>query len=87
MMVRDVVCGMELDPEDAPVVSLIHEGITYYFCSDACQHEFEVFAYGERDFFYKVVDAQLTFGLGADGRATGVILHQNGRDVPGTRVP
>lgn len=39
-MVRDVVCGMELDPEGAPV-SLIHEGITYYFCSDACQHEFE----------------------------------------------
>ncbi|TAK72489.1 MAG: YHS domain-containing protein [Dehalococcoidia bacterium] len=40
MMVRHVVCGMELDPEDAPV-SLIHEGINYYFCSDACQHEFE----------------------------------------------
>jgi len=40
MRVRDVVCGMEVAPEDAQV-SVTHEGITYYFCSDACQHEFE----------------------------------------------
>jgi D-alanyl-D-alanine-carboxypeptidase/D-alanyl-D-alanine-endopeptidase len=51
------------------------------------QPKLEVFAYGERDFFYKVVDAQLTFEAGADGPATRVILHQNGHDVPGARVP
>jgi len=39
-MVRDVVCGMELDPEDAPA-STVHEGITYYLCSEACKHEFD----------------------------------------------
>jgi hypothetical protein len=50
------------------------------------QPRFEVFAEGERDFFYKVVDAQLTFQTDAEGRVTGVVLHQNGRDVPGPRV-
>jgi hypothetical protein len=50
------------------------------------QPKFEVFAYGERDFFYKVVDAQLTFDAGTDGQATRVILHQNGHDVPGPRL-
>ncbi len=38
-MVRDVVCGMELDPEAAEASGL-YEGVTYYFCSEACMHEF-----------------------------------------------
>lgn len=40
MMVRDVVCGMELNPGDAPVC-VTYEGIVYYFCSALCEHEFE----------------------------------------------
>lgn len=50
------------------------------------QPRFEVFAEGERDFFSKVVDAQLTFETDGEGRAMKVILHQNGRDVPGAHV-
>jgi CubicO group peptidase (beta-lactamase class C family) len=38
------------------------------------QEKFEVFAESPRDFFYKAVDAQLTFEDGA------LVLHQNGRD-------
>lgn len=51
------------------------------------QPSVEVFASGPRDFFYKVVNAQLTFEVGADGRATTVVLHQLGRDIRGARVP
>ena len=51
------------------------------------QPSIEVFASGPRDFFYKVVNAQLTFEAAADGRATAVLLHQFGRDLRGTRVP
>ena len=51
------------------------------------QPSVEVFASGPRDFFYKVVNAQLTFEVGADGRATAVVLHQLGRDIRGARVP
>ena len=49
------------------------------------QPSVEVFASGPRDFFYKVVDAQLTFEVGPDGRATAVILHQLGRDQRAAR--
>jgi hypothetical protein len=38
------------------------------------QPRFEIFAEKEREFFFKVVDAQLTFEDGA------VVLHQGGRD-------
>ena len=50
------------------------------------QPSVEVFASGPRDFFYKVVNAQLTFEVGADGRATAVVLHQLGRDTRAARA-
>lgn len=42
------------------------------------QPNFEVFAESETNFFYKVVDAQLTFVKGAQGKVTELVLHQNG---------
>jgi hypothetical protein len=33
---------------------------------------------GARDYFWKVVDAQLTFEVDAEGRVTQAVLHQNG---------
>jgi hypothetical protein len=39
-----------------------------------------VFPESEKDFFYKVVDAQITFESDSAGRATELILHQNGMD-------
>src|SRR5262249_7433977 len=42
------------------------------------QPSFEVFPESETNFFYKFVDAQLTFVKGRDGKVTGLILHQNG---------
>ena len=38
------------------------------------------FAETDRKFFYKVVDAQLTFDVDPQGAGTQVTLHQNGRD-------
>jgi Cu+-exporting ATPase len=38
-MVTDPVCGMRIDPEDA-VASVVYEGVTYYFCSEACHEAF-----------------------------------------------
>jgi hypothetical protein len=51
------------------------------------QGNYEIFLQTPTDFFWKVVDAQVTFAVAADGRATGLVLHQNGRDLPGARVP
>ena len=37
---HDPVCGMEVDPEQAPAKSE-HRGQTYYFCSTDCQEQFD----------------------------------------------
>ena len=44
-----------------------------------------VFAEAKDKFFLKVVDAQLSFQRNADGKISGLVLHQNGRDMPGSR--
>lgn len=50
------------------------------------QQKLPVFAENETTFFYKVVDAQLSFELGADGKAASVTLHQGGFSQPGKRI-
>jgi Domain of unknown function (DUF3471) len=50
------------------------------------QQTFQLHPYSDHDFFYTIVAAQLTFVAGADGKATAVILHQNGRDQTAERV-
>jgi CubicO group peptidase (beta-lactamase class C family) len=42
------------------------------------QPKFEIFPESETKFFYKVVDAQITFVRDADGKVTRLILHQGG---------
>jgi serine-type D-Ala-D-Ala carboxypeptidase/endopeptidase len=44
------------------------------------------YAKSETEFFLRVVDAQLTFEPGEDGRMKSVVLHQNGRDQKATRA-
>ena len=39
----------------------------------------------EKDFFYKVVDAQITFEKDPSGKVTGLVLHQNG-DKPARKI-
>lgn len=42
------------------------------------QDRFPVFPESKEKFFWKIVDAQLTFVRGADGKVDHVVLHQNG---------
>jgi CubicO group peptidase (beta-lactamase class C family) len=56
-----------------------------FFTQLTGQPKFEVFAETEKDFFLKVVDAQLTFEMDAQGKVTDVVLHQNGRDQTAKR--
>lgn len=50
------------------------------------QPKAELFAATETKFFLKVVDAEITFTLGADGKATGMQLDQGGATLKGSRV-
>jgi CubicO group peptidase (beta-lactamase class C family) len=58
----------------------------HMFIQLTSQPKFEIFAEGEKEFFVKAVDAQITFETGADGRATTAVLHQNGRDQKAKRI-
>lgn len=51
------------------------------------QDRYPVFAEAETEFFYKVVDAQLSFVKGEDGKVTALILHQNKMDQKAIRKP
>ena len=51
------------------------------------QPEFEAYAESETEFFYRVVDAQISFARPEGGMAPSLTLHQNGKDMPGKRLP
>jgi serine-type D-Ala-D-Ala carboxypeptidase/endopeptidase len=51
------------------------------------QHEYEVYPESDTRFFYRVVNAQITFELAPDGTAAALVLHQNGRNRRGVRSP
>ena len=46
-----------------------------------------IFASVKDEFFYKIVDAQLSFHRNASGQVDSLTLHQNGRDIPASRDP
>jgi bifunctional DNase/RNase len=48
--------------------------------------KFELFAEGEKDYFFKVTDAQITFEIDAAGAANQLTLHQLGRHMPARRI-
>ena len=39
-LVKDPVCGMEIDPETAAGKSE-HQGVTYHFCAEGCKQNFD----------------------------------------------
>lgn len=50
------------------------------------QDKFPVYPSAPGEFFYKVVDAQLSFVAGPGGGVERVVLHQGGRDIEGARL-
>jgi len=39
--VKDLVCGMDIDPKSANTKKTVYKGETYYFCCDSCKKSFE----------------------------------------------
>jgi hypothetical protein len=50
------------------------------------QPKAEIFARSDSEFFYKIVKAQISFESDAEGRTTGLVLHQNGADIAAPRI-
>ncbi len=67
------------------IMTVTHEG-PQLFIQATGQPRFEAYAKSATEFFLKVVDAQIVFKTGADGRAESLVLHQGGQEMPGPRV-
>ncbi|HET7561152.1 MAG TPA: DUF3471 domain-containing protein, partial [Rhodanobacteraceae bacterium] len=51
------------------------------------QPAFQVYASARDEFYYTVVDAQLSFKRGTDGKVDALVLHQNGAAQRAARLP
>lgn len=58
----------------------------HLFAQATGQGKAEILPEAAHEFFYKVVDAQISFQTDPQGRATGLVLHQNGRDLAAPRI-
>jgi D-alanyl-D-alanine-carboxypeptidase/D-alanyl-D-alanine-endopeptidase len=67
------------------ILTVTREG-DHLFTQATGQPKVEIFPLSDRDYFLKVVDAQITFETDSQGRATGLILHQNGMNQPAKRM-
>jgi CubicO group peptidase (beta-lactamase class C family) len=56
------------------------------FAQATGQGRFGIFPESEKDYFAKVADIQITFEVDAQGRATGLVVHQLGQDTPAKRI-
>ena len=68
------------------IMTITREG-AQFFVQATGQPKLEIFPESEHDYFLKVVDAQITFETDSQGRATGLVLHQNGMNQPAKRLP
>jgi len=50
------------------------------------QAEAEIFAESDYEYFFKVVDARLSFVRDADQRVSGFVLHQDGRNIKARKI-
>ncbi|MCP3978550.1 MAG: serine hydrolase [bacterium] len=56
------------------------------FAQATAQPDFEIFAESETEFFYRVVDAQITFNTDEAGKTESLTLHQGGANMPAQRL-
>jgi hypothetical protein len=67
------------------ILTITREG-SHLFAQATGQQKAEIFPETDRDYFFKVVDAQVTFVPDEKGRAKELILHQNGQNLPAKRL-
>jgi CubicO group peptidase (beta-lactamase class C family) len=67
------------------VLTITREG-ERLFAQATGQPKFELFAEGEKEYFLKAVDAQITFEVDAGGAVNQLVLHQGGQNVPAKRI-
>jgi CubicO group peptidase (beta-lactamase class C family) len=67
------------------IMTVTREG-DHLFMQATGQPKVQIYPESDRDYFLKVVDAQITFVTDSNGRATELILHQGGVDQHAKRI-
>jgi D-alanyl-D-alanine-carboxypeptidase/D-alanyl-D-alanine-endopeptidase len=67
------------------VLAVTREG-EQLFVQATGQPRLAVYSKTEKEFFYKVVDAQISFLTDPQGQISGLVFHQNGRDQTAKRI-
>jgi hypothetical protein len=67
------------------ILAVTREG-TQLFVQATGQTRAAVYPKSDTEFYYKMVDAQITFEADAQGQTNALILHQNGRDQHAKRI-
>ena len=73
----------QFSPTD--IVTITRDGARL-FMQQPGQDRIPLFAYGEREFFLKIVDAQITFESSGDDPAAAATWHQSGQAEKGQRI-
>jgi CubicO group peptidase (beta-lactamase class C family) len=66
-------------------MTVIHENDRLFVQVNG-QPRFEIYPTSNKDFFLRVARAEVTFDVDSHGVASGLVLHQNGRDLPGKKL-
>jgi CubicO group peptidase (beta-lactamase class C family) len=82
-VLEDYVGVYELAPQFRITVTVVDGGL---HAQATNQPRVQIFPESETKFFYKVVDAQITFVRNEAGEVTELILHQGGRDQRARKV-
>ena len=82
-VLREYVGNFPIAPAFVLTVTVEHGSL---FVQATAQPKLPVFASAKDEFFYKVVDAQISFQRDAAGRVTGLGLHQAGRNMPASKA-
>jgi hypothetical protein len=73
----------QFSPTD--IVTITRDGARL-FMQQPGQDRIPLFAFGEREFFLKIVDAQITFESSGDDPAAAATWHQSGQAEKGQRI-
>lgn len=80
---KPLIGRYQLNPENLLDILLV-DGRLYAQLSG--QESLPIYPSAERAFFFKLVDAQITFASDENGRIVRLVLHQNGQDITAERL-
>ena len=82
-ILQDYVGAYQLAPLVKFVLTRKGDGL---YAKLGAQPAFRIYPKSETEFVYRVVDARIVFERAESGEVTRLVLHQNGREMPASKV-